>query len=139
MSRARWIVAALFLGSITLTGSSMPSGELAVTDTASQGASPLQMSAQLYYRDKGTLSHDVLRDSTFRYWNAIIGEGSARGWVSAALVTVSVRVAAPAISEGDTIRFSARTSTQTLLSRDVLVGAPAEEMVVEPFLIYGVG
>ena len=129
----------LLLAAVVLTGSSIPMGDSVVAPPPPQGASPLRMSAQLYYRDKGTLSHDVLGDSAFRYWNAIIGEGSARGWVSAALVTVSVRVTAPAIGEGDTLRFSARTSTRTLLSRDVLVGAPAEETVVEPFLVYGVG
>lgn len=95
--------------------------------------------AQLFYRDKGTFSRDVLADTSFRYWNATIGEGSAEGRVSAVLITVDVRASPGESVAADTLRFEARTSTGLLLQRDVPLRRAYDGTLSEAFLVYGVG
>ena len=100
---------------------------------------PAVIHAQLFYRDKGTFSRDVLADTSFRYWNATIGEGSAEGRVSAALITVDVRALPGESLAADTLRFEARTSTGLLLQRDVPLRRAYDGTLSEAFLVYGVG
>lgn len=48
------------------------------------------LKAQLYYRNKGTLSDDLLKQKDLSLWNTIIGEGSSGGASTVTLVTVEV-------------------------------------------------
>lgn len=100
---------------------------------------PAVIHAQLFYRDKGTFSNDVLADTSFRYCNATIGEGSAEGRVSAVLIMVDVRASPGESVAADTLRFEARTSTGLLLQRDVPLRRAYDGTLSEAFLVYGVG
>jgi hypothetical protein len=98
-----------------------------------------QIRAQLYYRDRGEFSHDVLADSTFRFWNAIIGGGSSRGRVSAALVTVVLGAPGGEYRRADTLSVTATVRGQVVLSGSRVVGATYRGRIYETFLIAGVG
>lgn len=95
--------------------------------------------AQLFYRDRGSFSHDVLSDSTFHFWNAIIGEGSAEGEVSGVLITTEVTAARGASLAADTLTFVATSRGRTLMQRRVPLRRSHNGRLFEAFLLHDVG
>lgn len=71
-------------------GPLLGSGILFAAPAAAQELQLGPITAQLYYKDSGALSDDLLAREDFVGWNTVIGEGSAEGPAEDLLIAVTL-------------------------------------------------
>lgn len=98
-----------------------------------------EVTAKLYYRDSGTFSENVIDNPSFRFWNAVVGGGSAKGAVDAVLVTVKLDVAPDSYSTTDTLHVVVRDTSGIVVERRSVVGHGHIGTILEAYWVYRAG